>query len=148
MGSNEQLIRRLLEAWNRRDLESVAPLLASDFEWIEWEESLVDAPAGQRGARAIELVTEDIDEGFEGYRADVVEYQDLDSERALVIMAERAQGSASGADVSTRFGYLVTVRDGKVARVVAYRDPDAARAAGGAGQGPRPANSPGLDSAP
>ena len=66
MGSNEEVIRRVLDAWNRRDLESIAPLLAPDFEWIEWEESLVDAPAGRRGVRAIEKVTEDIDEGFEG----------------------------------------------------------------------------------
>ncbi len=130
MAGNEQLIRRMLDAWNQRDLGSIAPLLAPGFEWIEWEGSLVDAAAGRRGVRAVERVTEDLDEGFEGYRADVVEYQDLDDERALVIMAESATGSASGAEVATQFGYVITVRDGQVARVVAYRDPDAARAAG------------------
>ena len=129
MGSKERIIRRLLDAWNRRDLESVAPLLAPGFEWVEWEESLLDASAGQRGARVIQRVTEDLDEGFEGYRAELVEYEDLDDERALLIMAESARGSASGADVSTQFGYVVTVRERKVARVVAYRDPQQARAA-------------------
>ena len=129
--TNEQLVRTVLDAWNRRDFESMGPLLTSDFEWVEWEGSLVDAAAGRRGVRAVEGVTDDLDEGFENYRAEIVEYQDAGEGRALVIVEETAEGSASGAGVSTRFGYVVTVRDGKVAHVAAYRDPEAARAAVG-----------------
>jgi ketosteroid isomerase-like protein len=127
MAGKEQLIRGLVDAWNRRDLDSIAPLVAPDFEWVEWAESPVDA-AG-RGAGAVERLTADLDEGFEGYRGEVVEYHDVDDQRALLIIAETARGSTSGAEVSSRFGYVVTVRDGKVARVEAYRNPEAARQA-------------------
>ena len=136
MAGKQEIIQGVLEAWNRRDLEAIGPLLAPDFEWIEWEGSLIDAPAGRRGARAMERVTEDVDEGFEGYTAELVDYQELDDERVLVILEERATGSASGAGVSSQFGYIITVRDGKATRVVAYRDPAEARSAAG------------LDSAP
>lgn len=131
MAGNEQLVRRLLDAWNRRDLGAVGSLVTPDFEWAEWEGSLIDAAAGHRGAKAVERVTADVDEGFEAYRAEIVECREVGDERVLVILEESATGSTSGADVSTQFGYVVTVRDGKASRVVAYRDPDEARAAAG-----------------
>lgn len=68
--SNEEVIRAALEAWNRRDLETVAKLLHPDFERVEVEESPAHAGAPRVGKSAVERVTEDLDDGFTGYAAE------------------------------------------------------------------------------
>jgi ketosteroid isomerase-like protein len=40
--------------------------------------------------------------------------------------AEMARGRTSGLEVESRWGYLITVRDGLITRVEAYRDADRA----------------------
>jgi ketosteroid isomerase-like protein len=52
-------------------------------------------------------------------------------ERAVVVMRFTAEGKASGAPVDGRTGQVWNGRDGKLWRVVVYRNPDEAfRAAG------------------
>jgi ketosteroid isomerase-like protein len=51
--------------------------------------------------------------------------------RVLAILREIGRGRASGLEVEGRWGYVVTVRDGKIERVEAYRDPRAALDAAG-----------------
>jgi ketosteroid isomerase-like protein len=43
--------------------------------------------------------------------------------RVLAILREIGRGRASGLEVDGRWGYVVTLRDGKIERVDAYRDP-------------------------
>jgi ketosteroid isomerase-like protein len=45
----------------------------------------------------------------------------------LAIVREVARGRTSGLEVASTWGYVITVRDGKIALVDAYRDPDQAR---------------------
>lgn len=50
-------------------------------------------------------------------------------EHAFCSVEVRGQGTASGAPVDHLWGYLVRVRDGRIAEIQAYLDPEAARAA-------------------
>ena len=120
----------MLEAWNRRDLDAIAPYLHPDFEWVEHDAGLEAVPV-LKGTAAIEQVTAGLEESLSDYRAEVVEVLEIDTERAIAVTRESGHGATSGASFSTEFGYVLTLRDGKVARVEAYRDPREAFAAVG-----------------
>lgn len=84
-----------------------------------------------KGASAIEQVTANLDEELADYRAAVVEVVEVEPERAVAVTRESGHGATSGASFSTEFGYVLTLRDDKVLRVEAYRDPREAFAAVG-----------------
>jgi ketosteroid isomerase-like protein len=52
---------------------------------------------------------------------DVEQLHDL-GDRVVAIVREVARGRASGVEVDGRWGYLITVRDGEMTRIEAYRD--------------------------
>ena len=116
------LVRGMLEAWNRRDLEAVAQHLHPEFEWVEHDAGLEVVPV-RKGASAIEQVTASLEEELANYQAEVVDVVQIEPERAVAVTRESGHGATSGASFSTEFGYVLTLRDGKVARVEAYRDP-------------------------
>jgi ketosteroid isomerase-like protein len=118
------VVRSAMEAWNERDLESLARYVDPALEWIEIEEAL--DMGDRRGHKAMEQVTRDLDSAFEDYRLEPQRIEQLDDGRVLAVVRESARGRGSGAEVAARFGYVITLRDGKVARVEAYRDPRAA----------------------
>jgi ketosteroid isomerase-like protein len=120
----------MLDAWNRRDLEAVAPYLHPDFEWVEHDAGLEAVPV-LKGTSAIEQVTANLEEQLADYRAEVVDVVDVDPEHAVAVTRESGHGATSGASFSTEFGYVLTMREGKVLRVEAYRDPREAFAAVG-----------------
>ncbi len=64
-----------------------------------------------------------------GRRAEIVEIVEVDDERAVAVLRETGRGATSGASFSTEFGYVITIRDGKAARIEVYRDPRDAFAA-------------------
>ena len=52
-------------------------------------------------------------------------------DRVVVVIQESGRGKSSGAAVTIRYGQVITVRDGKIAETVVYRDPEDAFAAAG-----------------
>jgi ketosteroid isomerase-like protein len=44
-------------------------------------------------------------------------------DRIVAVVREVARGRTSGAEVGSLWGYVITVRDGKIVRVEAHRDP-------------------------
>ncbi len=130
MSSNAELLRTALEAWNRRDLEAVARHLHPDFEWVEHDQNPEQGPP-HTGPDAIARVTEDLEEGLDDYRAEVVDIVEVRPERFVAVLRETGRGVTSGAAFSTEFGYVVTMLDGKAVRIEAHRDPRDAFAAAG-----------------
>jgi ketosteroid isomerase-like protein len=116
------LVRTILEAWNRRDMDAITPYLHADFEWVEHDAGLESVPV-RRGASALDEVTAGLDENLADYRAEVVDVVEIEAGRAIAVTRESGQGATSGAGFSTEFGYVLTLRDGKVVRIEAYRDP-------------------------
>ena len=131
MSETADLVRRALDAWNRRELEAVAELLTPDFEWLEHDEGPTNPGARNTGADAIREVTADLEEGFGEYVAEILEVVEVDAQRAVAVLRETGSGVTSGAPFTTDFGYVVTVRAGKVARVDVFRRPADAFAAVG-----------------
>jgi ketosteroid isomerase-like protein len=128
-GDNAAIVRAAMEAWNERDVRAVERYVHPDFEWIEVEGS-VDM-SDRRGRGAVAEVTRDLEAAFEGYRLDPESIEEVDDRRLLAVVRESARGRESGAPVSTTYGYVLTLRDGRIARIEAYRNPaSAARAAG------------------
>ena len=72
----------------------------------------------------------DIDEAFDEIHLDYPDVRDL-GERVLALGTFRVHGRGSGAEVNSKVGALVEMRDGRVTRVLTFLDPsDALEAAG------------------
>jgi hypothetical protein len=68
---------------------------------------------------------------WEGYRAEAVEYRELDDERVLVVIRRSGRGKRSGVDleqIASEGAVLYHLRDGKVTKQIVYFDRDRALA--------------------
>jgi ketosteroid isomerase-like protein len=128
---NVELVRKAFDAWNDGSVEGLVGFTTEGIEWLEVEgrpESPGEALPGRERLRA---GLESLFESWEHYRLEPEEVRDVDDDRVFALLREVARGRASGVEVTSRWGYVITVRDGKLARVEAYRNPAAAREAVG-----------------
>src|SRR5262249_9629834 len=68
---------------------------------------------------------------WEGYRAEAVEYRELDDERVLVLVRRSGRGKRSGVDlqqIASAGTAHYQLRDGKVTKQIVYFDRDRALA--------------------
>jgi ketosteroid isomerase-like protein len=117
---NVDIVRAVLDAWNKSRLESVSHLISDDITWLEVEGRLESAGSELKG-RGNVLAGMD-SEVWQSYRLEPETIVEANG-RVLAILREIARGRASGLEVEGRWGYVVTVRDGRIERVEAYRDP-------------------------
>ena len=127
-----EIVRRAFEAgWLRPkpDFATVNDLFHHDHEFLS---SAVRAEGGsQRGSQGFRVVLASLDEAFESWEFSIEQVRSIDKERVLVDALMTAQGKRGGVPVSQRFGYVVTVRDGKLTRTEGYPSfEDALKAAG------------------
>lgn len=128
---NEEIVTRVFEAWNEGDLEDVLPFVAEGIEWLEVEGVPDSTGAEVHGRAQVRSMLESLYETWEHYRLEPEEVRAVGEDRVVAVLREVARGRASGIDVASRWGYVITFRDGQVARVEAYRDPDHALKAAG-----------------
>ena len=129
---NVELVRRIFDAWNGGELEEVVPFVAEGIEWLEVEGRPETAPGAElRGRGVVQSQLEPLFETWQEYRLEPEEVRDAGGDRVLAILREVARGRVSGAEVDSRWGYVMTVRDGRLTRVEAYRDPARAIEASG-----------------
>jgi ketosteroid isomerase-like protein len=62
-------------------------------------------------------------DAWESYHLEAERIHDL-GDRVVAIVRETARGRASGLQIDGRWGYVLTVEDGLIVRVEAYRDAD------------------------
>ncbi len=125
------LVRALFDAWNSDDLANVLPLVSEDIEWLEVE-GLPDAlGVERRGREAVVSALQSLFETWQRYRLEPREVRDVGDDRVVAIVTEVARGRASGLEVASDWGYVMTVREGTLARVEAYRTPEKAFEAAG-----------------
>jgi ketosteroid isomerase-like protein len=118
---NVELVKSAFEAWNRGDLDEFADHAAEDVAWVEVT-GRPDAVATERfGRTRMREALGSLFEAFESYRLDLEQLHDL-GDRVVAIVREVARGRASGLEVDGRWGYLITVENGEIARIEAYRD--------------------------
>ena len=125
---NVEIVWAVLEAWNAFDLDSVSHLIADDISWLEVDGKL-EAAGTEMAGRGNVLAGMD-SEVWQSYRLEPEAVVEVNG-HVVAILREIARGRASGLEVEGRWGYVVTLREGKIQRVEAYRDPRRALEAAG-----------------
>ena len=124
---NVEIVRRGMEAFNRRDLRSAADALDEDVEW-DFNAALIDEGV-IRGRAGVIRYWQRILTTFPFVHEQM---QFLDAGEDVCVLANiRAQGVASGAELAGPCGYAMTVRAGAITRVRFYEShADALKAVG------------------
>ena len=124
IGSREriELVESAFEAWNRGDIDAFAEHVAEDVAWLE----VSGRPEGGGdtellGRNRMRESLRSLFDAWESYHLEAERLEDL-GDRVVAIVRETGRGRASGAEVDGRWGYVLTVADGEIVRVEAYRD--------------------------
>ena len=113
---NIEIVRRVYEAMNARDVEGAAELVHRDVIWIP-DSRVGEGPIRGR-ANVIRFFT-DRAEVFGQLDAEAERFWDKD-DKVLVFVRVTGRGQASGAEFEIRIGHLWTVRDGLMVRGEGY----------------------------
>jgi uncharacterized protein (TIGR02246 family) len=118
---NIELVESALAAWNRGELYAFADHVAEDVVWVE----VSGRPEGEESERVgrdrLRESLESLFDAFSRYHLDVERIHDV-GDRVVAIVREHGRGRASGVEIDGRWGYLISVDDGQIVRVEAYRD--------------------------
>ncbi len=124
-----EIVKRLLEAINRRDLNVVDEFATPDVEFVPALEGSVEHRV-YRGREGWESYLAEIEETWEELRIFGTDFRDLD-DRVLVLGRGEGRGKGSGVPVAAPFAMVLELRDGKILRSRSFLDHGAAlRAAG------------------
>jgi ketosteroid isomerase-like protein len=120
---NVEVVRRLLDAFNARDLDRFSDQTTPDFEWSP---SMV-AIEGEVfvGRAGIETYFARMIDGWDTFRVEDGELRDL-GDRVLWSGRLEGRGRISGAPVSASLDILYELRDGKVTQMRSFLDHDEA----------------------
>ena len=118
-----ETVRAAYEAYARGDFAAAAAAYAPDIEWdVRRFRPDVEMHRG----------TQEQAEGIlswrDAWRDHFFEVESLTEagDDIVAVIHEGGVGKASGVPVRLRYGQIVTVREGKIAKTVVYRDPDEA----------------------
>jgi uncharacterized protein len=121
VGPNVELVKSAFDAWNRGEIEGFTEHMSEDVAWLEVS-GRPEGPATERvGRDRLRKGLESLFDAWESYRVEIERMDDL-GDRVVVVVREVGRGRASGVEVDGRWGYLITVRDGEMVRVEAYRE--------------------------
>ena len=126
---NIALVKRGIEAYNRRDIEAIYAMATPDFEWVP---ALLSGFEGDavRDREGMERYFAEVEETWDAYRLAIDEFRDLGGP-VLVLGRIEGRGRGSGLPVDTSWGCIFELRDARLSRARAYLDHgEALRAAG------------------
>jgi ketosteroid isomerase-like protein len=128
MSENLDLVRSIYGAWERGDFSS-ADWADPGIEFVQ-----ADGPEPGRATGLAEMAaawSKRLND-FADIRVEAEEYRELDDAHVLVVVRNRGIAKTSGIDLKQiggeRSALLVSLRDGKVTRLVVYFDRDRALA--------------------
>ena len=119
---NVEIVRRAYDAFNARDLDGLLRLSAEDCEWVPLRAQLEGIV--YRGHQGVRQFVDDMDEDWDGFRIDPLEFHDR-GERVAVIGRVRALGQ-SGVAIEWIAGFVFELQRGRIWRILSHSDPDAA----------------------
>jgi ketosteroid isomerase-like protein len=120
MSANVEVIKVLMDAVNRRDIDAYAGVTTSDFEWFPVFAARVERDV-YRGREGIEKFLNEVDETWQEFRPMPEEYRDL-GDRVLALGRLKTRGRASGVPNDSPWGGIYDMRAGKVSRIRTYLD--------------------------
>jgi ketosteroid isomerase-like protein len=107
---NVELFRRALEAFNRRDLDTLLEQLDPEAEWHPGVAASLGGEATTfRGHEEVRQGLQDLVDAFEDLQLEVSEMRDL-GDRVLAMGRLRAHGTESGVEIESPWAYLVEYR--------------------------------------
>jgi ketosteroid isomerase-like protein len=109
MQAGVELVRGIIEALNRADLDGMLARMHPDFEWRPLEASPVARV--YRGREQVRHYVEDWLSTFESLRLELEEATEA-AERVVAVVRGHGRGRASGLELDNRFCQVWTVRDG------------------------------------
>ena len=116
-----ELAKRLVDAYNRRDVDVVfAELATPDFEWYPGIVSALDG-GGYREREGVERFAADTSENWAELQVIAEEFRDL-GDRVLVLGRMKGRGKGSGVPVDQPFATLLDFRGERVWRSRVYLD--------------------------
>ena len=121
---NLEVVRQLAAAVRRRDLPQLLKLTDPQVEWRSFLAALAEG-GEYRGHDGIRKYLSDLDDAFETFRTDI---DDLLGVGDLVIGVGHIRfcGKESGVETEAPVGWVFKLRDGKLLRVRAFREPEKA----------------------
>ncbi len=127
--ANVEIVKRVIDAVNRRDLDAYDDLVTPDFEWFAAFPRTVEGDS-YLGREGTERYFGEIGDTWEEFRAIAEEYRDL-GDRVLLLGRFEGLGKGSGVPVDAPMAVVYDFRDGKISRSRVYLDHgEALRAAG------------------
>jgi ketosteroid isomerase-like protein len=129
--ANVALVRRVFDAVNRGEWDTVLASYSSDTEWDDRD--LRPEGAVHHGIDAMRQEMRAWFGTWSNYWQQIEEIRDAGEEVAVVIH-ESGEGKGSGAAMDQRIGAVITVRDGLIVRTRLYRDPGEALKAAASGR--------------
>ncbi len=131
---NVELVRRGIDAMNRRDLEQILELVTDDFEWFPaFTGGGLDEGSVYRGKEDLTRYVTQMAITWSELEFEIESLHDH-GDRVLVLAHIRAVGRGSGVRLEQPFAAIYEIRDGKLARGWNYRDLAEAQQAAGVRQ--------------
>ena len=127
--SRVEVVKRLMDAVNLRDIDALAEVTTSDLEWFPVFAARVEGDA-YRGREGIEKFLGEVDETWAEFLPSPEEYRDL-GDRVLALGRLRARGRASGVPVDSPWAGVFDFRGGEVSRIRTFLDHNEALRASG-----------------
>ena len=109
MPSSVELVREIVEALNRGDVDAMLASMHPDFEWRPLETSPVARVC--RGHDEVRSYVEDWLHTFDGLRVDLEDPAEV-GEQVVAPVRAYGRGRASGVELDATFCQLWTVKDG------------------------------------
>jgi ketosteroid isomerase-like protein len=110
-----EIVRSVLEAWQRQDFEA---FLSGTHPAIEWQtvlERLVEGPESvYRGHDGVRRLWQDYRTEVDSFEVEAEEIRDVGDDRVVLLGRIRWRGLASGIESESPVGMVITVRDGKI----------------------------------
>lgn len=113
-----ETLRRAIDAFNTGNMQAVAALLDADSEW-DWSRSIGPDRAVYRGPEEIVRFWEEFAGGFEEIRIEIEDVIEI-GDRLVAAMLSVMRGRG-GIEVEARNTWLITLRDGRLARLEMFQ---------------------------
>jgi uncharacterized protein len=127
-----ELVKSAFETWNRGEIDAFVDYTSEDVAWLEVSGRPEGGATERVGRERLRDGLKSLFDAWESYYIDPERIEEA-GDRILAIVREVARGRASGVEIDGRWGYLITVKDGEMVRIEAYRDPDVAVRMAGVG---------------
>ncbi len=117
-----ELVRRFIDAFNRRDRETFAHLLHPEVEWHTFMTPLLGIPETIHGRDELVRVTfEVIPEALDDWHSVSLEVKELAGGQVLSVARYEAQGSSSGAETTMGSTAIYRFDSGMIVHVREFR---------------------------